>query len=306
MPETQNKNIQIIVPFLPNLALKVTAFLNRFLVFFQLREKREYWGIVYDSATKQPLDPVKVILVYADTGKVESSCITDLEGRYGFLARVGKFKILVQRTNYIFPSKIIQGEKDGIYSHLYHGEFFVLDEASEVVAPNIPMDPVSADWNQKAKQRLVRKHFYSQWFLEKFITALLWFGFIYAGTMAALTGFKSTGLLAVLGAYLLVFILELVMPGLRLYGFVLDGKIRQPIFGIKLTLTNPKVPDVTFGSGVSREDGKFFLRANPGWHMLNISDPETGRDYGAVPVRIGGEGVLNATILIENSGILKN
>src|SRR3989338_2240299 len=123
----QNQN-RVSLPFFGNLALKITAILNPFLVFFQLREKREFWGVVYDSVSKQPLDPVKVSLVYADTGKLEGACITDLEGRYGFLARPGKFKILVQRTNYAFPSKNASGDKDGIYTHLYHGEFFRSEE----------------------------------------------------------------------------------------------------------------------------------------------------------------------------------
>lgn len=298
--DQKNIQVQISLPFLPNLALKATVFLNHLLMFLQLRAKREYWGIIYDSATKQPLDPVKVSLVYADTGKVESSCITDLEGRYGFLARVGKFKILAQRTNYIFPSQIVKGDKDGIYSDLYHGEFFVLNKASEVVAPNIPMDPVAADWNQTAKQRLVWKNFYPRWFLEKLITVILWFGFIYAGTMSALTYFKSEVLSAVLGAYLLVFILELIAPNSRLFGLILDSRTLEPVFGAKLVLTNPKVPGVAFGSSLSREDGKFFLRANPGPYALKISDPETGRDYGEVLVRVGRAGVINATVLIES------
>src|SRR3989344_335496 len=169
-----DKQARIILPFFSNLGLWVAGLLNSFLVFFQLREKREFWGVVYDSVSKQPLDPVKVSLVYADTGKLEGACITDLEGRYGFLARPGKFKILVQKTNYIFPSKIASKQKDGIYTHLYHGEFFELASESEVVAPNIPMDPQSPDWNQESKSKLMTTHFYFRWFLEKLLAVVLW------------------------------------------------------------------------------------------------------------------------------------
>src|SRR3989344_7186884 len=108
-----DKQARIILPFFSNLGLWVAGLLNSFLVFFQLREKRRFWGVVYDSVSKQPLDPVKVSLIYVDTGVVESSGITDLEGRYGFLARPGKFKIFAQRSNYIFPSQKIKGDSDG-------------------------------------------------------------------------------------------------------------------------------------------------------------------------------------------------
>lgn len=298
MPETK-KQIKIILPFFSNLWLKATAILNRILVFFQLREKRRFWGIVYDSITKQPLDPVRVSLIYADTGKVEGSCITDLNGRYGFLARPGKLKIFVQRTNYIFPSKIALGDKDGIYTHLYHGEFFVLNEDSEVIAPNIPMDSTQADWNQKAKQNLAWQNFYSKWFLEKFIAVILWFGFVFAAAMAVLTNFKNRAALIASAAYFLVFLLELSIPRLRLWGKVLDKKTRRPIFGLSLKLTNPKAPDVIFGSAVSRADGGFFLRANPGSYFLKVADSDSGQYLGSLPVKVGPEGVLNQKIVVK-------
>ena len=296
----KNKQTRIELPLFSNLWLKITAILNRVLVFFQLREKREYWGIVYDSVSKQPLDPVRVSLIYADTGKVEGSCITDLNGRYGFLARPGKFKIFVQRTNYIFPSKIVKAGKDGIYTHLYHGEFFELNENSEVVAPNIPMDPVQADWNQKAKQNLVWQNFYSKWFLEKFIAVILWFGFVSAAAVAVLTNFESQPALLVSAAYFLIFLLELSTPRFRLWGKILDSKSRRPISGLSLKLANPQAPDVVFGSSTSRADGGFFLRANPGFYLLKISDSDSGEYLGTLPVKIGSEGVLNQKLLVKD------
>lgn len=293
------KNINIILPFFSNLWLKIVAALNRFLVFFQLREKRSFWGIVYDSVSKQALDPVKVSLVYADSGKVEGSCITDLEGRYGFLARPGRFKILVQRTNYEFPSKIVPGEKDGIYTHLYHGEFFEIYSESEVVAPNIPMDPKGSDWNQKSKAGFVHTYFYFRLFLEKFLAVVLWLGFFSVAGISILTGFKLRFAVYGLAVYFLIFVLELVMPKMRLWGHVAEAKSGLPVLGLRLKLFNPKLPNIVFGSAVTRDDGRFFLRSNPGKYLLEVSDDETGRELGSLPVRVPSEGVLNATIKIR-------
>ncbi|MEK7617858.1 MAG: hypothetical protein AAB410_01820 [Patescibacteria group bacterium] len=294
------KKINITVPVFSNLFLKLTVLLNRLLVLLQLRERRRFWGVVYDSLSKQPLDPVKVSLVYADTGKVEGACITDLEGRYGFLARPGKFKIFAQRTNYIFPSKFITASSDGIYSHLYHGEFFNLSEGADVVAPNIPMDPQGEDWNQHAKQGIVYIHFYFQLFFKMLVAVLFWFGFIYLSAVAVLQNFKSLPALAGVGIYFFVFLLELWLPKLRLFGVLLDGKGKWPISGVKFELLNRKFPGMIFGSAVSREDGKFFLRANPGQYILQASDISTGKAFGKTFVRVGSEGVVNQTIVCYN------
>jgi hypothetical protein len=82
-----------------NVLIWVNNFLNRVLLFFGLRQMQNYWGIVYDSVSKQPLDPAVVKLIDAKTGKVISTCITNLKGRYGFLTAPGKYKILVKKTN---------------------------------------------------------------------------------------------------------------------------------------------------------------------------------------------------------------
>ena len=174
----------------PNITYKVKAdklsdfvrsclrVLNNFLVFFSLRKTEQFWGIVYDSVSKQPLDPVIVKLLYTDGREVET-CVTDLGGRYGFLAKPGKFKIYARKTNYVFPSKYANGNDDGIYENLYHGEFFVLDKDSEVVGPNIPMDPIKFDWNQKAKLGVINNKPYLKLFFKRLIAIFFWFGFAY-------------------------------------------------------------------------------------------------------------------------------
>ena len=89
--------------------------------------------------------------MYVDGREVETK-VTDMEGHYGFWLDA-KFKIFARKTNYLFPSQQVVGGKDGIFENLYHGEFFTLSGDSEVVAPNIPMDPLGQDWNQQEKRR---------------------------------------------------------------------------------------------------------------------------------------------------------
>jgi hypothetical protein len=296
----EDKKTKVILPASGNFILKVIAFLNRFLVFMQLRPKKRYWGIVYDSVSKQPLDPVKVSLIYVDTGKVEGMGITDMEGRYGFFARPGRFKIFVQRTNYVFPSSLVSGDTDGVYSNLYHGEFFDLEEESEVIAPNIPMDPVRSDWNQEAKKGMIKKSFYSQWFAEKLLKIVFWFIFIYISIVLFFNGFDPGFLRILFFIYLALFALQGLIPPFRLWGEVVDQTTGRPISGLALKLTNPRVPGVNFGSATSRQDGKFFLRGNPAYYVLKLVDSETNKELGEFPIEIGAEGVFNAKIVVKD------
>jgi hypothetical protein len=122
-----------------------------FLSALGLRKRREPWGTVYDSVTKQPLDPAYVILLDKE-GKEVATSITDLDGRYGFLAQPGIYKIIAKKTNYIAPSLHLHGkERDELYDNLYFGENIEIG-TSKTITKNIPMDPQGFDWNEFAKR----------------------------------------------------------------------------------------------------------------------------------------------------------
>ena len=74
------------------------------LVLLGYKKRRPFWGTVYDSASKQPLDPVIVTLRDAQTGEVVEQAITDIYGRFGFLMRKGVFTLEPQKKGYRFPS----------------------------------------------------------------------------------------------------------------------------------------------------------------------------------------------------------
>jgi hypothetical protein len=278
---------------------------NNFLTFFGLRKSQLFWGVVYDSVTKQPLDPVIVKLLYADGGEVESG-VTDLHGRYGFLARPGKFKIFARRTNYTFPSTRVTGEKDGVYENLYHGEFFTLLETSEVVAPNIPMDPQSPDWNQQAKTKMqIGTHPYAELLVKSLAAVLFWFSFVFC-----LIGIGKTipvvpfWLWVVLGFYLLVFFLKMAVPEPRLCGQIALGQgITEPM-DLYLELGNKNLPGILLGRAIIHKNGRFLLRASPGNYILSVySTDEKGQKsfLSALPVRVGSVGVFNSTLVIERT-----
>jgi hypothetical protein len=283
--------------------IRAATAINRILAFFSLRKTKQFWGIVYDSVTKQPLDPVIVKLLYADGREIET-CVTDLSGRYGFLASPGKFKIFARKTNYVFPSKYAAAAEDGIYENLYHGEFFELFGEYEVVAPNIPMDPGSFDWNQKAKQLVIKTHPYFKLLVKRLIAVVFWFGFLMCAVMIwRLYPRVPYYLYAVAAVYILLFIFAGIIPEARLWGRLIFKNGGVDMSNWVLELNNPRFPGINFGRATSREDGKFLLRANKGKYRLNITKKlEDGQKVvlGHLDVKIGENGVLNAGIIVRS------
>lgn len=132
------------------------------LIAFGLKKRNRPWGRVYDSVTKQPLDPVYVSL-QNNEGKEVASSITDIDGRYGFLVEPGMYRMIPKKTHYSFPSaKLIGKTRDELYLDLYFGYIFEVKEAGEVITKNIPMDPDTFDWNEFAKQEQTLMRFYSK------------------------------------------------------------------------------------------------------------------------------------------------
>jgi photosystem II stability/assembly factor-like uncharacterized protein len=130
-----------------------------FLPLLVSSQKRSFpWGTVYDSVTKEPLDPAYVQLFDA-SGKEITSAITDLDGRYGFLIDTGAYRIASGKTHYLFPSRRLSGKThDILYGDLYFGGLITKREEDEIVC-NIPMDPVEFDWNQVQKRVHHLTHF---------------------------------------------------------------------------------------------------------------------------------------------------
>lgn len=272
-----------------------------------LRGKKRFWGVVYDSKTKQPLDPVIVKLIGAGETHEVHTCITDMEGRYGFLVDPGKYKILPKKSNYVFPSSRVTGSEDGNFKDVYHGEFFEVSGGAEVVAPNIPMDPLATDWNQQAKAKIL--HYKSFWksFFSVLLSLAFWAGFSLTLFFIALD-FKQdlvitqrNWFLAFCG-YLFVFILNGIVPQTRLWGQVLDKNTGQAFSNLLLELKNPVLPDLFMARTQTTEEGRFFLRVNPGNYTLEIKKPNPEgvmEVLGRVKVSVTGEALVNQTLLID-------
>ncbi len=280
-----------------NFFIAVNNFLNTVLFYLRLRQIQKYWGIVYDSQTKQPIDPAVVKLIDVKSGKVAATSITNIKGRYGFLAAPGKYKILVKKTNYAFPSKLVSGDTDKNYAHVYHGELFELFGGSEVVPFNIPMDPQAFDWNQSAKIKMAETSPLWDFFANFFVKSLFWFLLLLTAVnfyfKLSLTAKKI--LFFLLGCFLFVELL----PQINLWGKLKNKKTGEPLEGGLLELSYVQAEDIVVARAKSMSDGKFFLYAEPGQYLLKIKKFEITGEAKVVKVKkisIGKAGVYNYLI----------
>jgi hypothetical protein len=120
------------------------------------RTKQKEWGIVYNSLTRQPLDLAVVRLVNATTKKISQTRVTDMQGRYVFLAEPGEYYIEVIKSGFepttVIPSDLMN---DGPYAEVYHGERIAVEEGSVGLGYPIPLDPIGVE--KKTPERIMRQ-----------------------------------------------------------------------------------------------------------------------------------------------------
>ena len=196
-------------PFgIADLGLNLMRLWSMFLYGMGFKKRNRPWGVVYDSVTKQPLDPAYVVLKNM-AGEEVATSITDIDGRYGFLVDPGIYTIATHKTNYSYPSVKLAGKvSDELYNDLYFGEQIEIKNEGEVIVKNIPMDRIGFDWNEFAKKEQHRMKFFHHWdvIFGKFSDIMFILGFLVSVIV----------LIVVPGPYnVIIFGLYVLMFGLR-------------------------------------------------------------------------------------------
>ncbi len=279
---------------LSDFGLTMLSLLQGLLTSLGLRKRRRYWGTVYDSITKQPIDPAIVELIDAVSGKVVEQSVTDLSGRFGFLDKHGRYYIRAGKTHYAFPSKLVLGINDGIFNNVYHGEMIEIDKPGDLLAPNIPMDPLAFDWNQEEKQKIIKFHPNLERAIQIFLNLLFWSGFAFILFNLISRPTLLNGLFSAL--YIALALLKKFLPSQKLWGRILSGQMDTA--GLLLELSPKQVPQVTVAKALTIKGGKFFLKTAKGDYILKIKKID-GSNLVTVfesEVSVGDNGVVNDTI----------
>jgi len=283
---------------LPDFYLILLHFWSVLLRVLGIRRRFNPWGVVYDSVTKRPLDPAYVVL--EREGDEAGTAITDLDGRYGFFPSAGVYKLVANKTHYTFPSTKLAGRSnDELYEDLYFGDQLSIS-GGEVINRNIPLDPVSFDWNEFAKNQKGFFILHSRREKRRYFiySAFFWFGL----TVAIYQLIFNPGWINIL-----VMVLYLSMFFLKYF-----WRKRRRFATIKLGVNGLPVPfaivrafvagmDQPVKSVVADELGRFFLLTPPGEYSITVEEKlpdETYRKiYQSAPMNLA-KGVLSEDIVV--------
>ncbi len=260
-----------------------------------LKKKRKPWGVVYDSKTKQPLDPVVITLTGQD-GKTHQ-VVSDMYGRYDFIVEPGLYKLRASKTDYAFPSAIVRSQADEmIYDNILVTETITVTD-KDTVRYNIPMDMLSPDWNQLEKVRMGIKGPNPLWTL---LTRVAYYcGIVWSYVAVILNPSFSNAV--VTAVFTLYAIYRVLYDRYNAWGTV-TGSDGNPKAGAIVHLVNPKFPNLAGNKAVTDKWGRYNFLVGKGTYQvkverLNNSIPEVlaeseiievNASYGkvAVPIRL--------------------
>lgn len=257
------------------------SFAQLFLLPFGFATRKKPWGVVYDSVTKRPIDPAYVILKALDHAE-DASSITDLDGRYGFLAQAGTYAMTATKTHYAFPSKNLQGRTtDELYDNLYFGGAITIKKDDDVIINNIPMDPVDFDWNEFAKKDKNLYSFYSKFdfVLRKVSDVVFAAGFLFSGF--ALISAQTPYNMVVFGMYVAFFGARLIGFKPRPLGYVYDKKTGKPLSFALIHVMLPEL-NTQVAHAVTDKFGRYYCLVGKGKYYLKIDAKNPDASYTTV------------------------
>lgn len=253
------------------------------LIALGLKKRTPPWGVVYDSVTKQPIDPAYVVLLDMNGNEV-ASCITDLDGRYGFAVEPGNYKIIVNKTNYSFPSNKLAGKfGDELYGDLYFGTEILVTKSGAVITKNIPMDPLHFDWNEFAKkdQHLLKFFRARDIWISRISELLFKAGFIFSIYAVIVTPIGYN--IAIVAIYIIIFIARIL--GLKSHpkGSISESLTHQPLpFSIVRVIG--KETGVEISHKVSDRNGRYYALVPNGQYEVVIEKKNIDESYNKVQI----------------------
>ncbi len=253
------------------------------LVAFGLKKRTPPWGVVYDSVTKQPLDPAYVVLTDMEGNEIATS-ITDIDGRYGFLVGPGMYKLMANKSNYNFPSVKLAGKNsDELYGDLYFGETIEVTQEGGIIAKNIPLDQVNFDWNEFAKKERALTSFYHHRDVVIARVADVLFVIGFAFSVIAVLVSATTYNICIVALYVLMVILKRLGIRAKPKGEVYEGYTRDPVpFSIVRVLST--ATGVEVAHRVSNRMGKYYCLISNGEYKIVVDKKNPDGTYTKVPI----------------------
>lgn len=256
------------------------------LSFLGFRKTGKPYGFVYDSVTKKPITRA-IVRIYDQRDRLVWTDVTDMFGAFNADLVPGKYKLLVRKSGYRFPSELIAGQSDYPLEPVYHGDFVTFSK-KDTVRHIIPLDPIRKGLFSGMGTLLRNRIGY----LLKQLHILI---FIAGVGLAVYTydRYPTTNNLIILLVYLpaVLLLLRALLKRPHSFGVVKD-RAGNPVEGVIVGLKEMKF-DRYVGKRISDSQGLYQFLVPAGVYQLEILND----DYS--PVRFqGGSGIVD----MEKSG----
>jgi hypothetical protein len=212
-----------------------------------------------------------------------ATAITDLDGRFGIIVPQGTYTIIVEKTNYVFPSTRLVGRAtDGYYTGLYFGSQFEVTTSERSLAFAIPLDPTGSDWNQLEKKRIHRK---PNDYKEVRYGAILYYAIagILIGTRAFVVR-DSLSLKLILG-YALVLaigsIYAVLKPAAYYHSVIFDKQTREPLGFARIKVFNNST-HIQVATKITSLNGQFVCLVPNGTYYITVERRQSDGQYDLV------------------------
>ena len=237
-----------------------------FLKFIELfgiigrRKEERNWGIVFDNVIRVPIPAAKIVLS-DESGKELATTYSDKDGRFGFLASPGKYKLDIFKKDY---ELITDMEQDDLYGNVYDGGVIEMDEEN-VVLVNIAMKSMVIDWEGYAQKKVKQYNSGFSTFKKYFFFAIYVLGF--SATAVITFFYPNTFNIIVLSIYILLFFYQVFFKKKKYGSVETDGGNPVPFAVVSLhddDLGEKKQFAVTDAIGryyLLTENGKYKMKA---------------------------------------------
>jgi hypothetical protein len=264
-------------------------FLN-FFGFLTKRKNEKRWGVVFDVDTKLPIPAVKITLFDKHMKELETT-YSNKEGRFGFLAGEGVYKVDAYKKNYVMSEA---GDNDEIYGNLYVGGDVEV-KGDKILGVNIALKSTIIDWKkyaeEKAKQyggtgSLVKKYLFTTFYFIGFIATII-ITIVYPS------------------------ILNIVLVSINVIFFIIIYFIKKKDHGTVMTDDKKPVPFAVvnlYNEETGKKDafavtdviGRYYMLANEGNYTVKATGQSIGGDRKEVEESINiKDGIVSEDIVFE-------
>jgi hypothetical protein len=276
-------------------SLYAIQLISSIFVFGKLKKKKQNYGIVYDSVTKEPINRA-IVRITDPSGKLVTTEVTDVYGIFDATLPSGSYKFNVEAKDYRFPSRVIQVSEDEPYMNVYHGK--VINHTTEdILNVSIPMDRLDSSLLHDSTTSL-KSIFTAIWNISLYVLFLL--GFVLAITNVIRE--PNTILFVILAIYIAFIIIFLVMKIKERKSF---GLVRNAygtlIEGLEIGLLEQEF-NTLYAKRVTDDGGKYRFILPGGKYKLVLLNQEyelVDETEDVIEVRDGSVYVFRDDIVVK-------